>query len=452
MTDKDIWAGVRYSVESLSNGVQRLSFYIDAADMARCEERVLRGRAARLRLPGFRPGRVPLPLARQHYGNALRAEVFEEEGKAALASVLRRLNPGRLIAAPELIPPPLDSRGGELEFVAQYELWPVVVAPDTTGLAVDCCTAVVAGDDIDRQLQSLRLRQAQRIEVSRPPRQGDWVTLDYRLERQTGAEVFSREGVELLFDPKSQLPPTPPPELFNALEASEPGAVGEFELCVAEDHPEPELRGVTLCGHYRLHKVCEPQLPELNEAFCSTLGIAEGGVKALRAELQRSLESAVDAATRRHQRKQLFDALLERAELPEPPSGLLRGEIATMRTEWARRNEHLQAKTDDLPDELFETGARRRVQLGLVLGALIEQLELSVGTAEVQAAIAVEAERQQEPEQLLRWYRENPRALRHVEQSILEEKVVEHLLTDAVVTQRQMPLDELLGNTPVAQS
>ena len=452
MAETDPWASVRHEVAQLSDCGWRLKFYVGAAAIARHEEGLLRKRASRLRLPGFRPGRVPLPLARQHFGDALRGEVFEEVGKAALGSVLRRLDPGRLLAPPELTPPPLDAVGDELEFVAQYELWPVVAAPDTVGLAVERCAAVVEDADVERQLQSLRRRQAQRLEVSRPPRDGDWVTLNYRLERESGEAVFSREGLELLFGATAEASRALPPELFAALAGSAPGAAGEFELRLAANHPTTALRGAALRGHYQLLKVCEPQLPELDDAFCAALGVTEGGVEALRVELRRSLQSAADAAARRRQRQQLFDALLERAETPEPPIQLLRGEIATMRAELVRRNGGPQAGPEDeaLPDALFDEAARRRVRLGLVLGALVEKHALSVELAELRAAIEAQAGGSQQPEQLWRWYRDNPAALRGVEQSILEEKVVDKLLAEAVVTEREMPVAELLANVPNA--
>ena len=449
MTGNDPWANLRHSVEQRSEHGRLLKFYVPATELARREEQLLRQRAARLRLPGFRPGRVPPQLARQHLGKALREEVLETVGRAALGSVLSRIDPGQLVAPPTLTPPALTAPGEDLEFVAEYELWPQLTAPDTAGLAVEHCVAVVAEEDVERQLLSLRRQRAEYSDVARPPRDGDWLQLDYRLERASGEQLLSREGLELPFGASEQAAHSLPAELLTALADSAPGASGEFSMRLPDDHMQAELRGVELRGHYHLHKVRTPQLPELDEAFCAAFGIAEGGQKALRAELRRSLESAAENAAQQRQRQQLFDALLERAKTPEQlPEQLLRGEIDTMRSELARRGRRPTADGEELPDTLFEAAAQRRVRLGLVLGSLIERFALKVDEAEVRTALEGELARQppEQREQLLHWYRDNPRALRGVEQSILEGKVVTHLLAEATVTERSLSLTELLGN------
>ncbi len=448
MTKSDPWGDLRYSVEKLSERGRLLKFYVLATELSQREAQLLRQRAARLRLPGFRPGRVPVQLARQHFGDTLRGEVLETVGRAALSSVLSRIDPGQLVAAPTLTPPALATLGEELEFVAEYELWPQLTAPDTTGLAVERCMATIEESDIELQLQSLRQRHAKYIEVSRPPQDGDWVRLDYRLERQSGEQLLVREGLELPFGDSAQAAQSLPTELWAALADSKPGATGEFSLRLADDHPELELRGAELRGHYHLHKSLVPQLPELDASFCATLGIAKGGEAALRVELRRNLEAAAENATRQRQRQQLFDALLERAQTPEQlPEQLLRGEIDIMRADLIRRGARPEVDSEQLPDSLFQATAQRRVRLGLVLGTLIEQLGLAVDDTEVRAALKAELARQPpaQHEQLLRWYRDNPRALRSVEQSILEGKVVEHLLAEAAITECSMSLAELLG-------
>lgn len=335
------------------------------------------------RLPGFRRGKVPLPLVRTRFADEVRQAVAE----ALIPAVYRRaVDEARLspVEEPEVRDLELEE-GRPLRFTAVVEIKPAIALGAYRGVSVAHTPRSVTDADVDAALGALAEERATLVTVARPARHGDFVLVDYEI-RPEGAAPRAQQGYAFEIGAGRVLP-----ELEEAVLGLEAGAERQLSVRFSERHPREELRGRTAAAWLRLVEVKEKEVPPLDDELARALGTHE-----TLAELREALRARLAAERERQNRRALeeavVDALLARHAFGVPESLVLR-EISH-RIGHAREGLRQQGVDPDavrwdyakLAAEL-RPDAERAVRRALLLEAIAEREELTATEAEVQAEI-----------------------------------------------------------------
>ncbi len=399
-------------------------------------EKRLRDLSRRVRLDGFRPGKVPLRVVRQRFGRQVLHEVASELMQESYAEALQEhdLKPAGMA---EFSVDSVEFHK-DLEFVAEFEVFPEVQPAAMDGLEIRRPRVEITEEDVDRVIERLREQRKRWVEVDRPARPGDRVTFD--LEATVDGESFeggSGKDIELELGGGRWVP-----GFDERLEGARAGEHRSFDLEFPEDHRNRDIAGRTVHFEVDLKKVEEPQLPEIDEAFAREFGVEEGGVEELRRQVRSNMQRELEEKIRSDLKAQVMDALLERNPV-EVPSSLVEQEIKTLR-EQTMQMLGVQ-DPEQFPDERFEEQARRRVALGLIIGAIVRERELTPDPERVAREIDRLAESYEEPELLKEYYQRNAEARREVEGKVLEDMLVDAVLEEAEVRDEHKDFQSYMG-------
>ncbi|WP_287371668.1 trigger factor [Oceanithermus sp.] len=428
------------TVEQTGALERRMTVEVPAERIEQAVEERLKGLARRVRVPGFRPGKVPFRIVRQRYGAQVRDEVLGEVMEETLREALAR--EGLRPAGGPRIEDARAEPGEPLRYTAVFEVYPEIELKEISRLRVRRPVAEVTEADVDAMIERLREQRATWERVERPAREGDRVILDYEAEAADGGEIPGgnrAEGQEEVLGSGRLLD-----EIDQALRGAAAGETREVKVRFPEDHRNEALRGREVTFRVTVREVAEKRLPEVNEAFARAFGIEEGGVEALRREVRANMERELHEALRRRTRRRVMDALLE-ANPVELPAGLVAQEVAYLREDLERRLAslgQLQGSLKELPDEHFEPEARRRVALGLILAELVRSQGLKADPDKVRAAVERIASAYEKPEEVVQWYYANRPLLEGVESSVLEDEAVDWVLAHAQVEDERLGFEE----------
>ncbi|HHQ43210.1 MAG TPA: trigger factor [Chromatiales bacterium] len=428
------------TVEQTGGLERRLKVEVPPERIEQAVEERLRGLARRVRVPGFRPGKVPFRIVRQRYGAQVREEVLGEVMEQTLREALAQ--EGLRPAGGPRIEEASAQPGEPLRYTAVFEVYPEIELKDIAQLRVRRPVAEVTEADVDAMIERLREQRATWEKVERPAREGDRVILDYEAEAADGGEIPGGkrvEGQEEVLGSGRLLD-----EIDQALRGAGAGETREVKVRFPEDHPNEALRGREVTFRVTVREVAEKRLPEVDEAFARAFGVQEGGVEALRREVRANMERELHEALRRRTRRRVMDALLE-ANPVELPAGLVAQEVARLREDLERRLAslgQLQGSLKELPDEHFEPEARRRVALGLILAELVRSQGLKADPDKVRAAVERIASAYEKPEEVVQWYYANRQLLEGVEAGVLEDEAVDWVLAHAQVEDEPLGFEE----------
>jgi trigger factor len=207
-----------------------------------------------------------------------------------------------------------------------------------------------------------------------------------------------------------------------------------------EDYQNLDLAGKAAEFAVTVNAVAEPKLPELTEEFFAQFGVKEGGVDGFRAEVRKNMERELRQAIKSKVKNQVMEGLLA-ANPVEVPKALIGNEVNRLRVQ-AVQQFGGNINPEQLPAELFEEQAKRRVVLGLIVAEVVKQFEVKPDEARVRELIEEMASAYQEPEQVVAWYYKNAQQLDEVRSVVLEEQVVDTVLQKANVTDKQVSYED----------
>ncbi len=400
-------------------------------------EKRLRALSRRVRIDGFRPGKVPLKIVQQRYGAGVFQEVLGEALQESFREAIEQ--EGLMPAGGPNIEPKAMEPGQPIEYVASFQVFPEVSVADLSDVTIERPVAEIDSADVDRVIDSLRRQQQRWVEVQRPAAEGDRVTLDFNgtLDGEPfeggQAEGFAVEvgAGRLLKDFESQLV------------GVEPGTGKTIDVTFPEDYPAENLKGRTVQFALKVHKVEEPRLPEVDADFARAFGIADGDMEKLREEVRANMGRELAQKIKGLVKQQVMDALVEKHDF-ELPASLVKQEIDRLRAETEQRFGGA-SQTQPLPDSLFEEEAGRRVRLGLVVRAILDAEKIELDRQRLEAELETVAQTYEQPEEVKRHYRSQPQAMAGLESLVLEDQVVEWVLEKAQVTEKPGSFDALMN-------
>ncbi|WP_456375070.1 trigger factor [Thiolapillus sp.] len=431
---------MQVSVESGEGLVKRLLVNLPADKVNELLEAKLKEAARTVRMDGFRPGKVPMRVVKQRYGQQIRQDVYGELIQSSFyeAAVQENLRP---VGEPSIELREDDADGG-LAYTASFEVMPELELADLSVLEIKRPVTEVTDEDVDNMVEKLREQRTEWIDVERAAENGDRVTMDFTgIMDGEAFEGGSAEDIQLVLGSGTMIP-----GFEEGLVGTSAGDSKTLELKFPEDYRVENLAGKDVSFEVKIKAVAEPKLPEVDEAFIKALGVEEGTEQALRKEIRENMDREVRQKVKSRTKEAVMDALLAANEFDVPGAMISQEAQALKQQTQQEMAQGGQQSTLDLPVSVFEPQAERRVKLGLMVNELIRGNEIDVDQARVDEAIAEQAATFEDPEEIINWYRDNPEARSSVENVVMEDQVVDLILEKAKVEDEPLSFDELLNN------
>jgi trigger factor len=431
------------TVETLEKLERKITLSLPLAAIQSEVDSRLKKLARTVKMDGFRPGKVPMNVVAQRYGYSVHYEVLNDKVGEAFSQAA---NEAKLrVAGQPRITEKEGAPEGEVTFDAVFEVYPEVKIGDLAGAEIEKLNASVDEAAIDKTVEILRKQRrtfAQRA-MDAAAQDGDRVTVDF--EGKIDGEPFAggkAEGYQFLVGDGQMLK-----EFEDAVRGMKAGESKTFPLAFPADYHGKDVAGKTADFMVTVKKIEAAHLPDVNEAFAKSLGIAEGTVEALRADIKKNLEREVKSRLMARNKQAVMDALVAKAELDLPKS-VVEAEVARM-VEGARADLKARGIKDadkaPIPAEIFQPQAEQRVRLGLVVAELVRANELHATPESLKAHVEELASSYEKPEDVVRWYFGDNRRLAEVEAVVIENNVTNFVLSKAKVTEKTVSFDELMG-------
>jgi trigger factor len=429
-------------IETLEKLVRRITFTVPAQEISAEVESRLKKLSRTVRADGFRPGKVPLSVVAQRYGASVQYEVMNDKVGRAFSDAATEAKL-RVAGAPKITQKD-ESPEGQLAFDATFEVYPEVKLGDLSAVEVERVQTEVSDAAIDRTLDILRKQR--RTFAQRPQAEGaaadDRVTIDF--EGKIDGVPFeggTASGFQFIIGEGQML------EQFDAaVRGMKAGESKTFPLQFPADYQGKDVAGKEADFLVTLKKIETQHLPDVNEAFAKSLGIADGSIEGLRGDIRKNLQREVKFRVLARNKAAAMDALLAAAEL-DVPKALVDGEVERM-VEGARADLKKRGIKDadkaPMPTEIFQPQAERRVRLGLVVAELVRANNLQAKPEQLQRHIEEMAQSYEKPAEVMRWYLGDRQRMAEVEGIVIENNVTEHVLATAKVNDKTLPFEELM--------
>lgn len=435
---------MQVSVENTSVLERRMTIGVPAERFETEVNKRLQQTALRAKIPGFRPGKVPMSVIRQRYEDSARQEALGDMIQATFFEAVReqKLNP----AGTPAVEPKVFEKGKDLEYVATFEVFPEFELAGFESIAVERQEAEVNDADLENMLEILRKQNTRYESTERAAQNDDQLNLDFA--GTVDGEVFaggSAKGTQLVLGSGRMIP-----GFEEGLVGAKAGEERVLKLTFPADYQNLDLAGKEAEFTVTVNAVNAPTLPELNEEFFALFGISEGGLEGFRTEVRKNMERELRQAIKTKTKNQVMDGLLASNPI-EVPKALVENEVNRLRVQ-AVQQFGGQMKPEQLPAELFEEQARRRVALGLIVNETVTKYDLKPDEERVRRMIQEMASAYQEPEQVVSWYLKNEQQMNEVRSVVLEEQVVDTVLQKANVTDKQVSYEDAVKPAEAPQA
>ncbi len=427
----------------LTNALERrLDLLVAIEELEKDIDQRLKRIGKNFKMPGFRPGKVPANIVKQQYGEQAHFDALNEAlerafGEAAKSQELR-------VAGNPRIEPKTTDSSTHLEFSAVFEVYPEVKLGDLSGVEIERAALEVGAAEIDSTMTVLRKQRVRYEPVDRGAAKDDRVTIDF-LGKKDGEPFAGGQAKDYPFvlGAGSMLA-----DFENAIYGLKAGESKTFEMTFPADYLSKEIAGQTVSFEITVKEVREPILPEIDPDFAKELGVEDGDVEKMRAEIETNLRREVSKRLQAKVKDQVMEALLKTNPI-DVPNALLEMEIQRL-MQSARQDMEQRggAKMKDFPmqREWFVDQAKRRVSLGLILSEIVKVNKLQAQPDQIKKIVEDSAQSYEHPEEVIRWYYAQPQRLQEVEGVAIEDNVVAWALSASKVVEKPIAFDELMGH------
>jgi len=429
------------TVENISNLERRLTV---AMPMQPIEEEIgkrLGNLAKTVKMAGFRPGKVPYKMVVQQYGPQVRQEVISSKVEETFSDAVHKEGL-RIAGYPSIEPKPLAENADSYEYVATFEVFPEVKIGDLSGVSIERPTLAVSEADVDKTVEVLRKQRAVFEPADRAAEMGDSVNIEFSSQID-GEQVENTNGqtISLMLGEEGRLP-----DFDKNIVGAKTGETRAFDLTFPADYHNTNLAGKTAKYEVKVVSVAAPKLPEVDAEFAKGLGVEDGDIAKMRAEIRDSLEQEVDKRIRAAVKNQVLAGLVNAIDVELPKS------LVTIETGRQLENAQkgLQQRGVDvslinLEPAMFEEQAARNVKLRLIMVELVRANELQAKPEQIRAMIDSYAKSFEQPEEVVNWYYADPQRLNEPAAMATEDNVVAWVLERAKVTDKETSFDDLMA-------
>ena len=435
---------MQVSVEATTSIERRLTITVPAEQIDSAVDKKVQEAAKTVRLDGFRKGKVPTSVVKKRFGTGIRQDVISDVIQTSYFDALKEndINPAGM--------PEIESKegadSGDFSYIAVIEIYPEIALAEMSALRVERQSCTITDTDVDTMIDSLRKQQSNWVNVDTAAQDGSQVTIDF--EGYIDGEVFdggSAEGHELILGSNSMIP-----GFEDGIVGMSVGEAKDIVVNFPEDYQAEHLAGKEATFKITLHKVCESELPELNEDFYTKFGPKVDNEESFRKEIRINMERELNGAIKSKLKNSVLESYLTLCEF-DAPKALIKDELSRLKQQAIQQfgggNQNLDPS--ELPDEMFQDQADKRVKVGLLAQQIIKSNELKADDERINALIAEMAQGYESPDEFISYYKDNQEQRAHLESVVLENMVVEHILANSQVT--DIEVDYETAVKPAAQ-
>ncbi|WP_434143936.1 trigger factor [Photobacterium leiognathi] len=429
---------MQVTVETTEGLERQLTITVPAANIEDAVTAELKKIAKTRRFDGFRPGKAPLKMVAKMFGASVRQDILGEVMHRHFieAIVKEKINPA---GAPTFTPVEI-AEGKNIVFKATFEVFPEIALQGLDKVVVEKPVVEVTEADVDTMLETLRKQQATWAEVEAAADANSRVTIDF-VGTIDGEEFEGgkAEGFALAMGQGRMIP-----GFEDGIVGKKAGDEFTVEVTFPEEYHAENLKGKAAAFAIKLHKVEAQELPELTEEFVAKFGVEDGSVEGLKAEVRKNMERELKQAVKGRIKDQVLNGLVEQNDITVP-AALIDQEIEALRQQAAQRFGGDAKNMPELPRELFEEQAKRRVVVGLLVGEVIKSEELKADEERVKAIIAEMASAYEDPSEVVKYYETNEQLMNNMRNVALEEQAIDALLAKAQVSDKAVSFNELMN-------
>ncbi len=428
------------TIENLSGLERRLTMVVPVAEIDRQVDERLKKIARTVRMAGFRPGKVPLKVVAKQYGPQIRSEVVGDAIDKAFTTAVQGQN--LRVAGNPRIEHKDDPTEGNLEFSATFEIYPEVALGDLGAMRIQRPVRTVDEAEVDKTLEALRGQRKRYEAVEAVSAAGDRATIDFAgtIDGQPFAGGKGEDVAFVLGEGRMLA------DFESGVTGMKVGESKTITVKFPDDYHGKEVAGKAAVFEIKVKKVEQGKLPDVDAEFAKSLGVADGDIARMRAEIKSNVEREVKQRLGARLKNQVMQALLDATQVDLPKS-LVDMEVQRL---VGSASEDLKArglKLEDMPigPQVFEEQARRRVSLGLIMGECIRKHDLGAKPQQVRALVEEQAESYEQPSEVVKWFYSQPERLAEFEGLAVEQNVLDWVLAQAKVEDATVEFDELMG-------
>lgn len=433
---------MQVSVETLKGLERKVTVSVPTEKVEEEVSLRLKNLARKVKVDGFRPGKVPMHVVNSRYSDSVREEVAREMVQSTLFEALQK---NELVPAgfPSVEPEQIE-KGKDFKYTAVFEVLPVFEVAELNQAPVELTRSEVTDKDVKDMLEKLREQNKEWHEVSHAVKKGDKVVIDFEgfLEDKP-FEGGAAQGHELVIGSGAMIP-----GFEDGIIGGKKGKPFDIKVNFPEDYGHKDLAGKEATFKITVQSVFEGKLPELDDAFAIKFNIKKGGVEALTKDIKENMTRELERRVNMMNREKLFDKLMDVNKI-DLPLALVDKEIEHLKHDMFHRlfgNEHKEnEQIPDFPRELFDEQAKRRVHLGLLFSEYVKKHEIVADKDKVNAMIEKFASAYESPDELRSWYNSSKEHLAEIEALVMEEMVADKISADAKLKYKNMDYDSVMN-------
>ena len=434
---------MQVSVESNSDIKRTLTIVVPQAEVDTAMNKRYDDVKRNARIDGFRPGKVPMSVIKKKFGASIKAEALAELTQSFFYKAImeEKLNPA---SAPVITPNDDNTEG--YAFSASFEVYPEISVNPIENLEINSPVAVIADTDIDAMVEKLQSQKLVWKEVKFKIKNGSRATLNF--EGSVNGTAISEEPIKDF--PIEVGSGNMIPGFEKKLIGAKTGEKLSFEVTFPEDYQQKDFAGEVGKFDVEVVKVETSKEPKVDEAFIKEFGVESGNLEDFRADLTKNMTLELDRALAAKRKEVVMDALVENNEV-SVPEALIDNEIEQMMVSFKKKTEQAQQAAFDLPKEVFQEQAAKRVKLGLLLSEVIKVNDIKADDEKVEKRIEEFSQTYGDPAEVINWYSSNPQERAKVESVVLEDQLVEWVLEKAKVTETSLSFEELMSPAKISE-
>jgi len=394
------------------------------------------------KIKGFRKGKVPMPVIKQNYGEAVKHEVIGDVMQKSYAEAIQQQ---------DIVPagnPSIDADeykdGESFTYKATIEVYPEVELADLSNIKVEKLDAEIQESDVDMIIDNMRSQKANWETVNRVSRKADRVVIDF--EGKVDGEVFEggkAENTPVVIGEGRMLP-----DFESGVVGLKAGETKDIEVGFPEDYHAENLKGKTATFEISVISVEEKVLPTIDEEFAKEFGVESGDVDQLRTEVRENMQKELENTIEAKLKDQVMDAILINNEI-DVPEALVGQEIHNLQHDWMQRMGLPNDHSYHPPAEQFTEDAKKRVRLGLLLGELVKQEDIKVEDADLDAQLDKLTDGYEDVAAIKQAYKAQPKFMQQIHMMALEAKVVDFVTAKGTVTEATTTFQEIMNVNPM---
>lgn len=430
------------SVEKISNLERRMTIKVPLAPL----EGQIRQRLSQIsrtaKFAGFRPGKAPIGLVNQHYGDQVRDEVYSKAVETSFGEAVEE-NKLRVAGFPNIEHKPFADAAQDFEYIATFEVFPEIKLNDLSKVKIEKPALEVGDADVEKTLEVLVKQRVTFDPVKRASKKGDRVNISL-IASIDGQEVerTADNGIDLVLGEPGRIA-----AFDDALIGAKAGSTKTFDIAYPTDHNPAQLAGKTVSYQVTFNSVAQPLLPAVDAEFAKSLGVEDGNIDTMKAEIKASLEQEVEKRIKARVKEAVFNALVEHVEI-EAPKAVIGSEINRLMQMTAQNLQQrgMDPKAIQLEPGMFEQQAKRNATLRMILAEVVNANNLQATPDQIRAMVETFAQSYEKPDDLVNWYYADVKRLDEPAALATEENVVNWVLNQVKVSNKKIKFDELMAS------